>query len=50
MKHSDINVIHILGYQIAEQIYKSPRGIIRDLTECLRQPAQTGRIEDFELG
>ncbi|MCP4423537.1 MAG: AAA family ATPase, partial [Chloroflexi bacterium] len=34
----------------AEDRYQSARGIIRDLTECLRQLEQTGRIEHFELG
>ncbi|MCP4294402.1 MAG: AAA family ATPase, partial [Proteobacteria bacterium] len=33
----------------AEDRYQSTRGIMRDLTECLRQLEQTDHIEDFEL-
>ncbi|MCP4360829.1 MAG: protein kinase, partial [Chloroflexi bacterium] len=44
------NIVLKLMAKNAEDRYQSARGIIRDLTECLRQLEQTGRIENFELG
>ncbi len=44
------NIVLRLMAKNAEDRYQSSSGITRDLTECLRQLEQTGRIEDFELG
>ncbi|MCP4936813.1 MAG: AAA family ATPase, partial [bacterium] len=44
------NIVLKLMAKNAEDRYQSAGGIIRDVTECLRQLEQTGRIEHFELG
>ncbi|MCP4298715.1 MAG: AAA family ATPase, partial [Proteobacteria bacterium] len=45
-----MNIVLKLMAKNAEDRYQSTRGIIRDLTECLHQLEQTGRIKSFELG
>ncbi|MCP4400066.1 MAG: AAA family ATPase, partial [bacterium] len=44
------NIVLKLMAKNAEDRYQSAKGIIRDVTACLRQLEHTGRIEDFELG
>ncbi|MCP4046219.1 MAG: AAA family ATPase, partial [Gammaproteobacteria bacterium] len=44
------NIVLKLMAKNAEDRYQSASGIIRDLTECLHQLEQTGRIGNFEPG